>query len=151
MDEAGVGFNSPEFLQKKIERLKTALDEANLLMDRQVTERDEARAQLAELQRENSELKRQLDAGGGAGAAPDEPALDPKLEQHLREKIETLQAERDSLKESLSAGSSGGDEELHARIASLQTELATAQSEAEAARGDAATARGEAATARSEA
>src|SRR5436309_5312323 len=96
--EAGVGVNSPEFLQKKIERLKTALDEANALMDRQVTERDEARAQLAELQRENGELKRQLEQGGGGAAeAPAEPGLDAAAEQELRAQVAALEAERDSL------------------------------------------------------
>src|SRR6478672_8781997 len=105
--EAGYGVNSPEFLQKKIERLKTALDEANVLMDRHVTERDEARAQMDALRRENEELKRQLAAGGGGGgggqaeaeAAPAEqaPAMDPKLEAHLRERISLLEAEREEL------------------------------------------------------
>ena len=56
MEAEGLGVNSPEFLQKKIERLKTALDEANVLMDRQVTERDEARAQLDVVKRENADL-----------------------------------------------------------------------------------------------
>src|SRR3954452_12609484 len=100
--EAGLGVNSPEFLQKKIERLKVALDEANLLMDRHVTERDEARAQLDSLRRENTELKRQLDAGGGGGAqaaAPEPapaPGLDPALEQELRDRIAAVEAERDA-------------------------------------------------------
>src|SRR4051794_18208977 len=96
--EAGLGVNSPEFLQKKIERLKTALDEANVLMDRHVTERDEARAQMDALRRENAELKRQVEAGGGGAAAPAEaaPAMDPKLEAHLRERIALLEEERDT-------------------------------------------------------
>src|SRR5258707_12119827 len=67
MEASNVGVNSPEFLQKKIDRLKTALDEANVLMDRHVTERDEARAVLDSLRRENDDLKRQLEAGGGGG------------------------------------------------------------------------------------
>src|SRR3954471_25062413 len=100
--EAGVGVNSPEFLQKKIERLKTALEEANVLMDRQVTERDEARAQLDSVKRENAELKRQLEElqaqGGGAPAREAEaPAIDPALEQELRERITQLEGERDAL------------------------------------------------------
>src|SRR6476646_5385340 len=106
--EAGVGVNSPEFLQKKIDRLKTALEEANVLMDRQVTERDEARAELANVKRENTDLKRQLESmsaqGGGAPApaaeaAPVEqaPAVDPAIEQELRDRIAQLERERDSL------------------------------------------------------
>src|SRR5204863_7186366 len=96
--ESGVGVNSPEFLQKKIERLKTALEEANVLMDRQVTERDEARAQLDSLRRENAELKKQLEAGGGgaaaeAPAAPAAPATDPAVEQELRDRIAELERE----------------------------------------------------------
>src|SRR3954467_7183400 len=97
--EAGVGVNSPEFLQKKIERLKTALDEANVLMDRQVTERDEARAQLETVRRENQELQRQLEelrAQGPATAPAPEPAtsgLDPELEQSLRDRIGQLESE----------------------------------------------------------
>src|SRR3954467_135167 len=98
--EAGIGVNSPDFLQKKIERLKTALDEANALMDRQVTERDQARAELAELQRENAELKRQVEKGGG-GAAAAPAGGDPKVEKELRDQVAALEAERDSLKESL--------------------------------------------------
>src|SRR3954454_22788062 len=98
--EAGVGVNSPEFLQKKIDRLKTALDEANMLMDRHVTERDEARAELAAIKRENEDLKRQVGEGGG-GAAPAEvapaPAIDPALEKELRDRIAQLEAERESL------------------------------------------------------
>src|SRR3954452_25207928 len=103
--EDGIGVNSPEFLQKKIERLKTALDEANVLMDRQVTERDDARAQLDGVRQENQELKRQLEelqsAGTGVAAvanAPAEPtvpaAIDPALEQSLRDRIAQLETER---------------------------------------------------------
>ena len=104
MEAGGVGVNSPEFLQKKIERLKTALDEANVLMDRQVTERDEARAQLDGVKRENEELKRELEqlraqAGSApaadAEAAPEPVAIDPALEQELRGRIAQLEAERD--------------------------------------------------------
>src|SRR5689334_25418640 len=97
--EDGIGVNSPEFLQKKIERLKTALEEANVLMDRQVTERDEARAQLDGVKRENQELKqqladlqRQLEEQAAAAPAPTEESeqttgLDPELEQSLRDRI----------------------------------------------------------------
>src|SRR4051794_40689152 len=102
--EANIGVNSPEFLQKKIERLKTALDEANMLMDRHVTERDEARAQMDALRRENAELKRQLEEGGGAGAAapaaeaaPAPAGLDPELEKELRDRIAQLESERASV------------------------------------------------------
>src|ERR687886_2886886 len=96
--EAGVGVNSPEFLQKKIERLKTALDEANVLMDRQVTERDEARAQLDVVKRENDELRRQLEELRAHGPAPAEPeqqtsGLDAELEESLRERIAQLERE----------------------------------------------------------
>src|SRR5438045_8032151 len=98
MESSSVGVNSPEFLQKKIERLKTALDEANALMDRHVTERDEARAQLDSVRRENDELRHQLEAGGGGGEAPPaEPGLDPALEQELRDRIAALEGERETL------------------------------------------------------
>src|SRR5436305_5419974 len=111
--EAGFGVNSPEFLQKKIERLKTALEEANVLMDRQVTERDEARAQLESLKRENDELKRELAAGGGqappAEAPAPAPAIDPALEQELRGRIAELEQER----ESLTAVRPDAEQELH--------------------------------------
>ena len=71
MEASDIGVNSPEFLQRKIDRLKTALDEANELMDRHVTERDEARAQMDSLKRENSELRRELEAArAAAGGAP---------------------------------------------------------------------------------
>jgi EAL domain-containing protein (putative c-di-GMP-specific phosphodiesterase class I) len=126
--EAGVGVNSPEFLQKKIDRLKTALDEANALMDRQVTERDEARAQAEVLKRENDELKRQVAKGGGGGEAA--TGLDPALEQELRGRIATLEAER----EALQAEHPGGEQELRAQIAALQGQLDTARREMEAAR-----------------
>src|SRR3954462_14448267 len=103
-----IGVNSPEFLQKKIERLKTALDEANVLMDRQGTERDEARAQLdvakrerEELERERDELQRQLDEARAlaAGAPPpiEAPAVDPEVERELRERIAQLENERETL------------------------------------------------------
>src|SRR3954447_7661795 len=98
--EAGVGVNSPEFLQKKIERLKTALDEANVLMDRQVTERDEARAQLDSARRENDDLKRELEqarASGGGGGEGEASGLDPELERSLNERIAQLESERDAL------------------------------------------------------
>ncbi|MEA2424779.1 MAG: hypothetical protein QOH13_1189 [Thermoleophilaceae bacterium] len=134
--EAGFGVNSPEFLNKKIERLKTALDEANVLMDRQVTERDEARAQLEQVRRENAELKRQL--ADGPGAAEPEPgpvpavAIDPALEDELRRRIAQLEAEQ----ESLQSDEPSGDADLQARVESLQAELAEAKSQAEQARHD---------------
>ncbi|MFL5841511.1 MAG: hypothetical protein ACJ77Z_13765, partial [Thermoleophilaceae bacterium] len=146
--EAEIGVNSPDFLQKKIERLKTALDEANVLMDRQVTERDEARAQLDAVKRENDELRRQLEQGGGGAAPAAEPAaIDPVLENHLRGRIADLEAER----ESLHSGPPADDQ-----VAALQTELDAARRDVEAARGqadqarrDADAARADAATARS--
>src|SRR5215216_2854022 len=124
--EAGVGVNSPEFLQRKIERLKTALDEANALMDRQVTERDQARTQLESLKRENAELKRRLEAGGdGAGAvAPAAPAAEPGVEQELRARIAQLESERQQLQ----SARRGDDEELRARIAQLESERQQLQS-----------------------
>lgn len=124
--EAGVGVNSPEFLQKKIERLKTALDEANALMDRQVTERDEARAELAALKRENAELKSQVGAGGGAAAAaPAEPAVDPAVEQELRDRIAQLEAEvADS-----QSDQPVDEQALREQISALQSEVATAKRE----------------------
>src|SRR5947199_9872572 len=97
MESSSVGVNSPEFLQKKIERLKTALDEANALMDRHVTERDEARAQLDSVRRENDELRHQLEAGGGGGEAPPaEPALDPARQRDRRDPIAAREGERDT-------------------------------------------------------
>jgi EAL domain-containing protein (putative c-di-GMP-specific phosphodiesterase class I) len=149
--EAGIGVNSPEFLQKKIERLKTALDEANVLMDRQVTERDEARAQLESVRRENEELKRDLEElraqGGGAAPtpAPAEPTgLDPELEQSLRDRIHQLEGERESLQSS----QPDADQELRGRVDSLQRELDTARSDLETARRDMDTARAAADAAR---
>jgi EAL domain-containing protein (putative c-di-GMP-specific phosphodiesterase class I) len=153
--EAGVGVNSPEFLQKKIERLKTALDEANTLMDRQVTERDEARAQLDGVKRENEELKRRLEqaeasaapASGEAAAesAPGEEApagLDPEVEQELRDRIATLEAERAELtaerpnEERPNEERPNEEQELRSRIESLQSELDAARREAETVRGE---------------
>src|SRR4051794_19375050 len=123
--EAGFGVNSPEFLQKKIERLKTALDEANVLMDRQVTERDEARAELDAVKRENAELKRrveELDAqGGGPLVAEAAPAVDQALEQELRDRIAQLERERDELQ---SAPAPADDQHLRDRIAQLERERA---------------------------
>lgn len=124
--EAGVGVNSPEFLQKKIERLKTALDEANALMDRQVTERDEARAELATLKRENAELRKQVEAGGAAApAAEAEPAVDPAIEQELRDRIEELEAEVAEAQ----SGAPAEEQELRDKITDLQAELSTAKRE----------------------
>jgi EAL domain-containing protein (putative c-di-GMP-specific phosphodiesterase class I) len=149
--EADVGVNSPEFLQKKIERLKTALEEANVLMDRQVTERDEARAQLDGLRRENEELKRQLEqahAQGGGGSGEGEPApavaIDPALEEELRERIHRLETER----ESLQTGQPADQQELRDQIDSLQGELDTARRDLDAARSAADAARRDADAAR---
>jgi EAL domain-containing protein (putative c-di-GMP-specific phosphodiesterase class I) len=149
--EADVGVNSPEFLQKKIERLKTALEEANVLMDRQVTERDEARAQLDGLRRENEELKRQLEqahAQGGGGSGEGEPApvvaIDPALEEELRERIHRLETER----ESLQTGQPAEQQELRDQIDSLQGELDTARRDLDAARSAADAARRDADAAR---
>jgi EAL domain-containing protein (putative c-di-GMP-specific phosphodiesterase class I)/uncharacterized coiled-coil DUF342 family protein len=149
--ESGIGVNSPEFLQKKIDRLKTALEEANVLMDRQVTERDEARAQLEGLKHENRELKRELEElRAQLAAAPGEGevsgGLDPELEQSLRDRIARLESER----EALQAGSPDGDQELRNRIDSLQGELDAARRERETARGDLETTRGELETTRGE-
>jgi EAL domain-containing protein (putative c-di-GMP-specific phosphodiesterase class I) len=148
--EAGVGVNSPEFLQKKIERLKTALEEANVLMDRQVTERDEARAQLDGVKRENEELKRQLEEARAQLAdapAPEQeqeqeqaPAIDPALEQELRDRIAQLEAERTQLEqerdsaEPAPAPPAHDDSELRAQVASLQEELDTARRDLEGAK-----------------
>jgi EAL domain-containing protein (putative c-di-GMP-specific phosphodiesterase class I) len=153
--EAGVGVNSPEFLQKKIERLKTALDEANVLMDRQVTERDDARSQLESVKRENEELRHELEElrAQGVGAAPAAPAepepsgLDPELEQSLRDRIAQLEGER----ESLQSGHPAAEQELRDRVDSLQSELDTARRDLETARTAADTARVAADSARQEA
>jgi EAL domain-containing protein (putative c-di-GMP-specific phosphodiesterase class I) len=163
MEASGIGVNSPEFLQKKIERLKTALDEANELMDRHVTDRDEARAQLDGVRRENAELKRELEElrarvgdGGAAAAAP--AGVDPAVEQELRDQIAALESERAALeserdaleseRDALRAQSTGGDSELLARVAALQNELEAARRELDAARGAAASARADADAAR---
>jgi EAL domain-containing protein (putative c-di-GMP-specific phosphodiesterase class I) len=157
--EEGVGVNSPEFLQKKIDRLKTALDEANVLMDRQVTERDEARAQLERAKDENHELRRELEqlrAQGGAappegGAAPEGaapvPAIDQALESELRNRIAQLEEERDSL----SAGSPDGEQQLRERADYLQRQLDDSRRDLEAARGQLDTARRDVDSARADA
>jgi EAL domain-containing protein (putative c-di-GMP-specific phosphodiesterase class I) len=166
--EAGIGVNSPEFLQKKIERLKTALEEANVLMDRQVTERDEARSQLDALRREHEDLRHELEqaqAEAASAPAPEEqqaPAIDPALEQELRERIAALEAERDALEtqraeletqraeletqraeleqrasaEIPAPAEPHDDSELRGQVASLQSELETARRDLEAARRD---------------
>src|SRR4051812_27150312 len=144
MEASGVGVNSPEFLQKKIDRLKTALDEANVLMDRHVTERDEARAQLDALRRENADLKRQLEEGAGAAAPeveaapPPVPAVDPELERELRERIARLEGELEVAGQRVGAPVAvpGADPELQARIDSLQRELEAAQRERETAQSE---------------
>src|SRR5436190_15918482 len=129
--EDGIGVNSPEFLQKKIERLKTALDEANVLMDRQVTERDNARAQLDGVRQENQDLKRQLEELQSQGTrvaavtdAPAEPAaVDPGIEQSLRDRIAQLETERAGVQ----AGNPELEQSLRERIAQLETERAGVQ------------------------
>src|SRR3954454_16406797 len=106
MSGEGLGVNSPEFLQNKIDRLKTALDEANMLMDRQVQERDEARAQLNAVRRESVELQRKLEETVA-------PPSDPDVEAELRERIAELEA----------AQADGGElDELRARVETLQSE-----------------------------
>src|SRR5437764_6574220 len=157
MEASDIGVNSPEFLQRKIERLKAALDEANELMDRHVTERDGARAQLDSLRRENAELRRELEearAAAAAGPAPEAaepaPALDPVLEQELRDRIAALEAERDALRDQPPPPAPESDDrELLARVAGLQNELAAALQAADQARSEAATARADADSARS--
>jgi EAL domain-containing protein (putative c-di-GMP-specific phosphodiesterase class I) len=140
MEAGGLGVNSPDFLNKKIERLKTALDEANQLMDRHVTERDEARAQTDALRRENEELKKKVPAGGKAAEAP---AIDPKLEKELRAKIAELEARPPVVE---AADGAAADEALQARIAELESELTTARSEVETARRETDNARAAAST-----
>jgi EAL domain-containing protein (putative c-di-GMP-specific phosphodiesterase class I) len=149
MEASGVGVNSPEFLQKKIERLKTALDEANALMDRHVTERDEARAQLEALRRENQELRQQLAEGGGGFVPADQPApaTDPGLEQELRDRITHLEAERDQVQ----AERPEGEQDLQSRIDALQGELDSARRDLDTSRLDADSARRELDSARRDA
>src|SRR3954453_6395159 len=152
--ESGVGVNSPEFLQKKIERLKTALEEANVLMDRQVTERDEARAELANVKRENTELKRQLEQGGGAAAAAPAaaegaPAADPAVEKELRDRIAQLESEREAFE--AADGATDADQAAQSRIDYLQSELDTARRDLETARRSADDARRDADNARRDA
>ena len=160
MEAGGVGVNSPEFLQKKIERLKTALDEANVLMDRQVTERDEARAQLDGVKRENEELKRELEqlraqAGSappaGAEAAPEPVAIDPALEQELRDRIAQLEAERDQPVTQPDTGSAQNEQALRERADYLQRQLDEARRDLDTARSAADTARADASSARADA
>src|SRR3954470_13456840 len=134
--EDGIGVNSPEFSQKKTERLKTALDEANVLMDRQVTERDNARAQLDGVRQENQDLKRQLEElqsqGTGVAAVTDAPAepatpaaVDPGIEQSLRDRIAQLETERASVQ----AGNPELEQSPRDRIAELESERANAQAD----------------------
>ncbi|HEX4716897.1 MAG TPA: EAL domain-containing protein [Thermoleophilaceae bacterium] len=146
MEASGVGVNAPEFLQKKIERLKLALDEANMLMDRHVTERDEARAQLDAAKRENEELRRQLGEGGGGAPAGGEPApaADTALEQELRDRVAELEAERGQLQSDRPDGEQG----LRDRIDALQSELDNARGDLETSRRDADSARRDAEAAR---
>jgi EAL domain-containing protein (putative c-di-GMP-specific phosphodiesterase class I) len=160
MEAGGVGVNSPEFLQKKIERLKAALEEANVLMDRQVTERDDARAQLDVVKRENEDLMRELEQlrAQGAGAPPEyteaasEPAgVDPALEHELRDRIAQLEAERDQPRPEPDTGSSENEQALRERADYLQRQLDDARRDLDAARSAADTARAEADTARADA
>jgi EAL domain-containing protein (putative c-di-GMP-specific phosphodiesterase class I) len=160
MEAGGVGVNSPEFLQKKIERLKTALDEANVLMDRQVTERDDARAQLDGVKRENEELKRELEqlraqAGGApaaeAQAASEPAAIDPALEQELRDRIAQLETDRDQRVTQPDTGSSENEQALRERADYLQRQLDEARRDVDAARSAADTARADASSARADA
>jgi EAL domain-containing protein (putative c-di-GMP-specific phosphodiesterase class I) len=158
MEASEFGVNSPEFLQRKIERLKTALEEANVLMDRHVTERDEARAQMDSLKRENSDLRRELEAARAAAedAPPaDAPALDPALEQELRDRIAALESEREGLQgevgDARAAAAGSDDRELLARVATLSNELDAARRDADEARSQAAAARADAVAARADA
>src|SRR4051794_2437881 len=160
MEAGGIGVNSPEFLQKKIERLKTALDEANVLMDRQVTERDDARAQLEVVRRENEDLTRELEqlrahAGNApaadAEAAPEPLAIDPALEHELRDRIAQLEAERDRPTAEPDVGSSDDEQALRERADYLQRQLDDARRDLDAARSAADTARGDASSARADA
>ncbi|HEX4733110.1 MAG TPA: EAL domain-containing protein [Thermoleophilaceae bacterium] len=149
--EADIGVNSPEFLQKKIDRLKSALDEANALMDRQVTERDAARADLDALRRENEDLTRRLEElqaqGGGAPPSAAEapaPATDLAVEQELRDRIAQLESERESLPE----GQPADDQALRDRADYLQRELDSARRDLESAKRDADSAKRDADSAR---
>src|SRR5690242_16900082 len=108
MEASELGVNSPEFLKAKVDRLKTALDEANALMDRHVTERDEARAQLDAIKRENDDLKTELAQFAGQAPPAAEAALDPALEQELRDRIAALEAERETLQAAQAAPAEGG-------------------------------------------
>src|SRR3954447_9005172 len=154
MEAGGLGVNSPEFLNKKIERLKSALDEANVLMDRQVAERDEARAQLDALKRENEELKREIAEGGNVASSESQPsAVDPALEAELRERITELERERERdrelasereherERERLHATQPDADQQLQERVDSLHRELDGAHRDLEASRQDADVAR----------
>jgi EAL domain-containing protein (putative c-di-GMP-specific phosphodiesterase class I) len=159
--EAGIGVNSPEFLQKKIERLKTALDEANVLMDRQVTERDNARAQLDSVKHENQELKRRIEELEAQVPAPGEepepepepePVVDPVLERHLRDRIAKLESELAAAPEPppAPAPTAAPDDGLRERVDALQSELDAARRDLETARREADAARTETETVRRE-
>lgn len=102
MEASNVGVNSPEFLQKKVERLKRALEEANQLMDRHVAERDEARAQAAKAQQELADLKRRIEGGEvavGEGPAAGQPSTEEADE--LRSQLEAMQAELERTRKEL--------------------------------------------------
>jgi EAL domain-containing protein (putative c-di-GMP-specific phosphodiesterase class I) len=100
------------------------------------------------LRRENADLKRQLEEGAPA-AAPEAPApaIDPELERELRDQIARLESQRVSLQ----SGSSGDEQELQARIGSLEGELDSARRDLDRARSDIENARRDADAARRDA
>lgn len=122
MEASNVGVNSPEFLNKKIDRLKRALEEANQLMDRHVAERDEARAQAAKAQSELAELKRRVGDGGGAAPAPsadgDAAPQSSAEADELRGQVEALQGELDKTRREL--------DDTRGRLVDAETGAATA-------------------------
>jgi len=103
MEASNVGVNSPEFLQKKVERLKRALEEANQLMDRHVAERDEARAQAAKAQQELTDLKRRIEGGEVAVGEPGTGGGPQSTEEadELRGQLEAMQAELERTRKEL--------------------------------------------------
>lgn len=103
MEASNVGVNSPEFLQKKVERLKRALEEANQLMDRHVAERDEARAQAAKAQQELADLKRRIEGGEVTVGDPATGSGPQSTEEanELRDQLEAMQAELERTRKEL--------------------------------------------------
>jgi EAL domain-containing protein (putative c-di-GMP-specific phosphodiesterase class I) len=104
MEAGNVGVNSPEFLNKKVDRLKRALEEANQLMDRHVAERDEARAQAVKAQQELAALKRRVGEGGDApapAAGGDAAPASSAEADELRSQLEGLHAELDRTRSEL--------------------------------------------------